>query len=95
MEFPRVLVLIDDEETKGKIFSYDKLFKVAPLSNTDIKNKEAGKENTIDRTGRLFYVTCTRSKNSLAILMYTSNPKKAKQTAIQYGWFEENEIDML
>lgn len=95
LEFPRVLVLIDDEEARGNTFSYDKLFNVAPLSNTDIKNKEVGKENSIDRTGRLFYVTCTRAKESLAILMYTSDPDKAKQTAIQNSWFEENEIDVL
>lgn len=95
LEFPRVLVLIDDEVAKGNSFSYNKLFKVAPLSNTDIQNKEKGKENSLDRTGRLFYVTCTRAKESLAILMYTSNPGKAKQTAIQNGWFEDNEIDIL
>ena len=95
LEFPRVLVLIDDEAAKGNTFSYDKLFKVAPLSNTDIQNKEKGKENSLDRTGRLFYVTCTRAKESLAILMYTSDPDKAKQTAIHNGWFEENEIDVF
>lgn len=54
-----------------------------------------GKENSIDRTSRLFYVTCTRAKESLAILMYTSNTERAKQTAIQYGWFGKNEIDVL
>lgn len=59
LEFPRVMVLIDDNEAKGYTFSYDKLFEVAPLSPTDIKNRELGKENTIDRTSRLFYVTCT------------------------------------
>lgn len=95
LEFPRVLVIIDDKEAKGKLFSYDKLFEVAPLSDTDVKNKENGKESSLDRTGRLFYVTCTRAKESLAILMYTSDPGKAKQTAIHNGWFEEREIDIL
>lgn len=95
LEFPRVLVLIDEETAKGNMFSYEKLFNVTPLSQTDIRNKEMGKENSIDRTSRLFYVTCTRAKESLAILMYTSNPGKAKQTAIQNGWFEDNEIDIL
>ena len=95
LEFPRVLVLIDDEAAKGNSFSYNKLFKVAPLSNTDIQNKEKGKENSLDRTGRLFYVTCTRAKESLAILMYTSNTERAKQTAIHNGWFGKNEIDVL
>lgn len=95
LEFPRVLVLIDEEAAKGNMFSYEKLFNVAPLSQTDIKNKEMGKENSIDRTSRLFYVTCTRAKESLAILMYTSNTDRAKQTAIHNGWFGKNEIDVL
>lgn len=95
LEFPRVLVLIDEEAAKGNMFSYEKLFNVTPLSQTDIKNKEMGKENSIDRTSRLFYVTCTRAKESLAILMYTSNTERAKQTAIQYSWFEEKEIEIL
>ena len=54
-----------------------------------------GKENSIDRTARLFYVTCTRAEESLAILMYTGNPEKAKETAINNNWFKENEIDIL
>ena len=95
LEFPRVLVLIDEEAAKGNMFSCEKLFNVTPLSQTDIKNKEMGKENSIDRTSRLFYVTCTRAKESLAILMYTSNTERAKQTAIQYGWCEEKEIEIL
>ena len=95
LEFPRVLVLIDEEAAKGNMFSYEKLFNVTPLSQTDIKNKEMGKENSIDRTSRLFYVTCTRAKESLVILMYTSNTERAKQTAIHNGWFGKNEIDVL
>ena len=95
LEFPRVLVLIDDEAAKGNTFSYDKLFKVAPLSNTDIQNKEKGKENSLDRTGRLFYVTCTRAKESLAIVMYTSDPEKAKKTSIENEWFNEDEITII
>lgn len=95
LEFPRVMVLIDDNESKGKLFSYDKLFEVAPLSATDVKNRKEGKENSMNRTARLFYVTCTRAKDSLAILMYTNNPEKAKQTAIKNKWFNENEIDIL
>ena len=95
LEFPRVMVLIDDNEAKGYTFSYDKLFEVVPLSPTDIKNRELGKENTIDRTSRLFYVTCTRAKESLAIVMYTSDPGKAKETAINNDWFTEKEIQMI
>lgn len=69
LEFERVMVVIDDSEAKGFLFSYDKLFGVKDLSETDLKNKENGKETSIERTQRLFYVTCTRAKNSLAVVM--------------------------
>ena len=64
LEFNRVMVIIDDSEAKGFLFSYDKLFGVKELSDTDLKNKDNGKETSIERTQRLFYVTCTRAKNS-------------------------------
>lgn len=91
LEFDRVMVIIDDSEIKGFLFSYDKLFGVKDLSNVDLKNKENGKETSIERTQRLFYVTCTRAKNSLAVVMYTNNPERVKTETIRKGWFEENE----
>lgn len=95
LEFDRVMVIIDDSEIKGFLFSYDKLFGVKDLSNVDLKNKENGKETSIERTQRLFYVTCTRAKNSLAVVMYTNNPKRVKTETIRKGWFEENEIIVM
>lgn len=94
-EFDRVMVIIDDSEIKGFLFSYDKLFGVKDLSNVDLKNKENGKETSIERTQRLFYVTCTRAKNSLAVVMYTNNPERVKTETIRKGWFEENEIIVM
>ncbi len=95
LEFDRVMVIIDDSEAKGFLFSYDKLFGVKDLSETDLKNKENGKETTIERTQRLFYVTCTRAKNSLAVVMYTNNPEVVKTETLKKGWFEENEIVVM
>ncbi len=95
LEFDRVMVIIDDSEIKGFLFSYDKLFGVKDLSNVDLKNKENGKETSIERTQRLFYVTCTRAKNSLAVVMYTNNPEGVKAETIRKGWFEENEIIVM
>ena len=95
LEFNRVMVIIDDSEAKGFLFSYDKLFGVKELSDTDLKNKDNGKETSIERTQRLFYVTCTRAKNSLAVVMYTNNPERVKTEAIRKGWFEENEISVM
>ena len=95
LEFDRVMVIIDDSEAKGFMFSYDKLFGVKEPTATDIKHSEAGEESSIDRTQRLFYVTCTRAKESLAVVMYTSDPDKVKNQVISKGWFAEQEIELL
>ena len=95
LEFDRVMVVIDDSEAKGFMFSYDKLFGVKERTETDIKHTEAGKESSIDRTQRLFYVTCTRAKESLAIVMYTSDSNKVKNQVISKEWFADQEIDLL
>ena len=95
LEFDRVLVIIDDAEARGFMFSYDKLFGVKELSDTDKKNIADGKETSIERTQRLFYVTCTRAKNSLAVVMYTNDPNRVKEQTINKGWFTENEIVII
>lgn len=95
LEFERVMVIIDDSEANGFLFSYDKLFGVKELSNTDLKNKENGKETSVERTQRLFYVTCTRAKESLAVVMYTSDSDRVKTHVIDKGWFTEQEITIL
>lgn len=95
LEFPHVLIIIDDKNSHGTLFNYERLFKVQPLSDRDKKNIEEGRETTIDRTLRLLYVTCTRAKESLAIVMYTSDPEKAKRTSIENKWFNEDEITII
>lgn len=95
LEFERVMVIIDDSEARGFMFSYDKLFGVKDLTETDLRNRADGKETSIERTQRLFYVTCTRAKNSLAVVMYTNHSEKVKAEAIRKKWFAEGEIVMM
>lgn len=95
LEYDRVMVLIDDSDARGNWFSYDKLFGVAERSAADLKNEKEGKETVIDRTTRLFYVTCTRAKKSLAIVAYTDKPELLKNLVIANNWFCENEIQTL
>jgi DNA helicase-2/ATP-dependent DNA helicase PcrA len=92
LEFDRVLAILDDEEAKGFLFSYEKLFGAKENSETDIKNIEEGKETSIDRTRRLFYVICSRAMKSLAIVAYTNDVDKVKRTMLENDWFNENEI---
>ena len=91
-EFPRVLVVIDDSEARGFLFSYEKLFGVKDLSKSDRERIDAGEETGIDRTRRLFYVTCTRAEKSLAIVSYSEDPKRLKEQVLRSGLFLNNEI---
>lgn len=95
LQYSRVMVIVDDEEARGFMFSYDKLFGSKELSATDKKNRTEGKETGVDRTRRLFYVACSRAKESLAIVAYTDNPSLVKENAIRYEWFKEDEIELL
>ena len=93
-EFPRVMVVLDDEDARGNLFSYDKLFGVKPLSDTDHQNLNEGRETGFDRVLRLFYVTCSRAKESLAIVAYSSNPSLLVSNVISNGWFKKEEISI-
>lgn len=95
LEYPRVMLIIDDSESRGFMFSYEKLFGIKSKSETDIRNEKEGKETTIERTKRLFYVGCSRAENSLAIVLYTSNPDEAKKKIVESGWFDKNEVQVL
>lgn len=95
LEFPRVMVIVSDEEARGFMFAYDKLFGAEEKSHTDLKNEAAGKETTIDRTRRLFYVTCSRAEESLAVVYYTADPSFARDAMIRQGWFEPDEIEVV
>jgi ATP-dependent DNA helicase UvrD/PcrA len=95
LEFPRVMVIIDDSEARGFAFDYEKLFGVRSKTKDDLKNEAAGKETGIDRTRRLFYVTCSRAEKSLAIVAYSENPTKLKRHVIGQGWFVEDEVELF
>lgn len=95
LEFPRVMVIMDDAEAKGTSFSYEKLFGAKAKTDTDLRNEKEGKETSLMRTARLFYVACTRAQKSLAVISYTENPKVVKKTALDNMWFTEGEIVLL
>ena len=95
LEFPRVMVVVSDDEARGFMFAYDKLFATKAKSKTDLENEAAGKETTIDRTRRLFYVTCSRAEQSLAVIYYTADPTLARDAMIRQEWFEPGEIELI
>lgn len=94
-EFPRVMVVINDNEARGFMFSYDKLFGLQEKTKADHENEAAGRETSIARTRRLLYVTCSRAEESLAIVYYASDPRIVKRDVVQRGWFEESEVELM
>lgn len=94
-EFERVLVLLDDGAMRGRSFSYDKALGIQELSQADSKNISEGKDNTISRTLRLLYVTCTRAKKSLALICYCNNPAGLKAQLLSKQYFTEDEIVIM
>jgi DNA helicase-2/ATP-dependent DNA helicase PcrA len=91
-EFEHVMVVMDDTEAGGFLFSYDKLFGAKALSKADLENAKAGKETAIDRTLRLLYVTCSRARESLALVLWASDPESATRQLKSSGWFMDSEI---
>lgn len=95
LEFERVLVVLDDFDARGFLFNYEKLFGAKELSKSDLKNIKEGKETTVDRTRRLFYVACSRAKESLAIVLYSNDIDKIYSFIIKEKWFIEEEIEII
>jgi DNA helicase-2/ATP-dependent DNA helicase PcrA len=81
LEFDRVMVIMDDVEAKGFSFKYEDLF----------GGKSAG-EKTVEATRRLFYVTASRAKESLALVAYSSAPDRVKSFVLQEEWFCADEV---
>ena len=92
LEFERVMVLMDDGEARGFLFGYDKLLGAKAPTAADIKNAQEGKETSLDRTRRLFYVTCSRARSSLALVAYSPDPAAVRAHVIANGWFTADEV---
>lgn len=92
-EFTHVMVVMDDSQAGGFLISYDKLFGGQELSDRDKANVKAGKETTIDRSLRLLYVTCSRARESLALVLWSDQPAVALKKIREKGdWFDSEEI---
>ncbi|KQY03697.1 DNA/RNA helicase [Rhizobium sp. Root73] len=77
-EFERVLVLLDAGEWNHYNFTY--LF------------EGSGTDSVIERTGKLFYVCCTRAKDVLAVYFQNPTPAVLKQAEAWFG--KENVVEV-
>lgn len=81
LEFERVMVIMDDKESRGFMFKYENLF----------GGKGKG-EPSVEGVRRLFYVTCSRARRSLALVAYTESPERVRKFVLDEGWFSADEI---
>jgi DNA helicase-2/ATP-dependent DNA helicase PcrA len=93
-EFERVLVVLDDDEGTHVQFSYDKYLGIKQLSDRDEANRREGKETTIDRTRRLFYVCCTRAMKDLVVVLFTAEVAIAKSRIASLQLFPAHSIHL-
>ncbi|WP_233983451.1 UvrD-helicase domain-containing protein [Pectobacterium versatile] len=91
-EFDRVLVVLDDAESNHSQFSYERYLGLEEPSDNDQKHMDAGEETTMDRTRRLFYVSCTRALKDLAVVLFTTDPEQAVAHIRQLDLFEDEAI---
>jgi DNA helicase-2/ATP-dependent DNA helicase PcrA len=83
LEFPRVMVIMDDATARGFTFSYEKLF-----------GAKAVGDSSTEATRRLLYVTCSRAERSLALVAYSSQPQLVRDHVIREGWFGADEVQI-
>ncbi|MGK9009942.1 hypothetical protein ACRS9C_11570 [Serratia marcescens] len=81
LEFERVMVIMDDEEARGFMFKYENLFGAKSVADP-----------SVEAVRRLFYVTCSRAQQSLALVAYAASPEQVRQFVINQGWFNAGEI---
>jgi DNA helicase-2/ATP-dependent DNA helicase PcrA len=72
-EFDKVIVILDDDEGRYWLYSFEKYLGIKPLSRSDETNIQEGAETIVDRTRRLFYVCVSRAMTSLAVLLFTDD----------------------
>lgn len=94
LEFPRVLVVISDDEANGFTFSYEKVFGVKAVDK-DVEKEAVGGDSQRAQTRRLLYVTCSRAERSLALMVYAQNPEAVRDELIRKEWFSADEIVLI
>ncbi|GGR97559.1 DNA helicase [Micromonospora fulviviridis] len=94
-EFPRVVVVLDDNEESWSLYSYEKLLGLRPLSITDRTNRAEGRDSVIERTRRLLYVCASRARDSLAIVLYTADVPEATQALERAGYPSADQVFTL
>lgn len=91
-EFARVMVVLDDDESKHFLFSYDKLLGLKAPSKRDLENQNNGEDSVFERTRRLLYVCCSRATHDLAVVLYAEDVEGASALIRASGLFDPHDV---
>jgi DNA helicase-2/ATP-dependent DNA helicase PcrA len=94
-EFQRVLVVLDDEESEYRLFSYGRYWGTEPLSATDQAHIASHEDSVVDRTRRLFYVCCSRALKDLAVVFFVPNVQVAHAVVLAKRLFRPEDVHIL
>ncbi|TGB01074.1 UvrD-helicase domain-containing protein [Halobacillus salinus] len=77
LEYPRVSVILSDNEQKWNLYNFSRLLGIQQPTENDLKKYKEGKDTTLTRTQNIFYVACSRAMEELKIIYYV--PKGGKE----------------
>ena len=95
LEFPRVWLSLATMKRVASCSPMTSFSRSRRRVRQGTDNEAAGKETSIDRTRRLFYVTCSRAEQSLAVVYFAADPTLARDAMIRQEWFEPGEIELM
>ena len=86
-EYPNVVVVLDDVEARWHLYNFNRL--LTPMT--------VGKptEGQLDRGTKLAYVSFSRAKLNLRILLFTPEPSNARTELLKSGLFKQDQIDVI
>ena len=70
----------------------DQFFSAGQFKYDDLFGGKPSGDRTVEKTKRLFYVTASRAKESLALVAYTSSVDRVRAFVIEQGWFAPEEV---
>jgi DNA helicase-2/ATP-dependent DNA helicase PcrA len=85
-EYPNVLVVFDDTAARWTNYSFAKL--LTPNTSGDPTDGQ------LERSRKLAYVCFSRATDNLRIVLYTPDPRQAKEELINQGFFTEENIQI-
>jgi DNA helicase-2/ATP-dependent DNA helicase PcrA len=91
-EFRKVIVVLDDDEGRYNLYSYEKLFGIARLSDKDQEHLAAGEDSVLERTRRLLYVCVSRAVESLAVVFFASDVAAAETALDESGLLDGGKV---